>query len=104
MIEFSEGIYTFYVYILTNKNRTVLYTGVTGNLHKRLYQHQIKVNPGSFTARYNVEFLIYYEKYDWIHHAIEREKEIKNWTRIKKMNLIREVNPNLDFLNHLFEY
>ncbi|MCQ9637578.1 GIY-YIG nuclease family protein [Chryseobacterium sp. WG23] len=104
MIGFSEGIYTFYIYILTNKNRSVLYTGVTGNLHKRLYQHKIKKSPSSFTARYNVEFLIYYEKYDWIHHAIEREKEIKSWSRIKKLELIREVNPNLEFLNYLFEH
>lgn len=104
MIEFTEGTYTFYVYILTNKNRQVLYTGVTGNLHKRLYQHKLKQNPQSFTARYNVDFLVYYERYDWIHHVIEREKEIKNWSRIKKLELIRETNPNLEFLNYLFEH
>ena len=104
MIGFSEGIYTFYVYILTNKHRSVLYTGVTGNLNERLYQHKTKKNPGSFTAKYNVEFLIYYEKYSWIHHAIEREKEIKSWPRIKKLELIREINPNLEFLNYLFEH
>lgn len=104
MIEFSEGIYTFYVYILTNKNKTVLYTGVTGFLHKRLYQHKTKQNPNSFTAKYNAEFLIYYEKYDWIHQAIEREKEIKNLSRAKKLELIRDINPNLNFLNYLFEY
>ncbi len=103
MIEFSEGIYNFYVYILTNKNRTVLYTGVTNNLHKRLHQHKTKANPASFTSKYNVEFLIYYEKFGWIHRAIEREKEIKNLTRMKKLELIRIQNPNMDFLNDLFQ-
>ncbi|CAD0220193.1 GIY-YIG nuclease family protein [Chryseobacterium sp. JV274] len=103
MIEFSTGRYTYYIYILTNKNRKVLYTGVTGNLHIRLFQHKTRLNPSSFTARYNLEFLIYYEKYDWIYHAIEREKEIKNWSRIKKLELIRKTNPNLEFLNYLFE-
>ncbi len=78
MIEFPEGAYTFYVYILTNKNRTVLYTGVTNNFHIRLHQHKAKTNPSSFTAKYNVEFLVHYEKSDWIQQAIEREKEIKD--------------------------
>ncbi|WP_317173454.1 GIY-YIG nuclease family protein [Chryseobacterium caseinilyticum] len=64
MIEFTEGIYTFYVYILTNKRKTVLYTGVTNDLRRRLYDHSKKINPNSFTARYNVEYLIYYEKLD----------------------------------------
>lgn len=103
MIEFSEGIYTFYVYILTNKSKTVFYTGVTNNLHRRLYQHKIKENPNSFTARYNVEFLVYYEKFGWIHKAIEREKEIKDLSRDKKLELIRFLNPNLEFFNHLFD-
>ncbi len=103
MIEFTEGIYKFYVYILTNKNKTVLYTGVTNNLQQRLFQHKIKKNPNSFTAKYNVEFLIYYEEFGWIQLAIEREKEIKNLSRIKKLEMIREVNPNMEFLNYLFE-
>ena len=100
MIEYTEGIYTFYVYILTNKNRTVLYTGVTNNLKLRLQQHESRLNPNSFTARYNVHFLIYYEKFGWIHQAIE--KEIKDFSRDKKLTLIRSQNPNLDFFNHLF--
>ncbi|AYO56936.1 endonuclease [Chryseobacterium sp. 6424] len=102
MDHFTEGFHTYYVYILTNKNRTVLYTGVTNNLHRRLHEHHIKFNPRSFTARYQVEFLIYYEKFTWIHHAIEREKEIKNLTRLKKLHLIRTANPNMTFLNHIF--
>lgn len=104
MIDFSEGIYTYYVYILTNKNRTVLYTVVTTNLHKRLLQHSTKHNKKSFTARYNEEFLMYYEKFGWIHKAIEREKEIKDLTINKKLELIRSTNPNLNFLNYLFQF
>lgn len=104
MIGFSQGIYAFYVYILTNKSRKVLYTGVTNNLHIRLHQHKTKTNPNSFTAKYNVTFLIYYEKFGWIHQAIEREKEIKNFSRNKKLELIRFQNPNMDFLNHLFQH
>ncbi|WP_267402250.1 MULTISPECIES: GIY-YIG nuclease family protein [unclassified Chryseobacterium] len=104
MHELNEGIYKFYVYILTNKNRTVLYTGVTGNLHQRLYQHVNKINPDSFTAKYNTCFLIYYERFGWIQQAIEREKEIKLLKRDKKIELIRSINPNLEFFNHLFEY
>jgi putative endonuclease len=103
MIEYTEGIYTFYVYILTNKNRAVFYTGVTNNLKKRLQQHKEKLNPTSFTAKYNVHYLLYYEKFTWIQLAIAREKEIKNLTRNKKLDLIKAVNPNLDFCNHHFE-
>ena len=103
MIEYTEGIYTFYVYILTNKNRTVLYTGVTNNLKLRLHQHENKFNPNSFTARSHAHFLIYFEKFGWIQLAIEREKEIKNLSREKKLNLIKELNPNLEFWNEHFK-
>jgi putative endonuclease len=82
----------------------VLYTGVTNNLHERLRQHCNKINAMSFTAKYNVSFLVHYEKYDWIHNAIEREKEIKNYPRQKKLDLIRKYNPNMEFLNHLFDH
>lgn len=102
MIEFTEGIYNFYVYILTNKAKTVLYTGVTNNLRRRLEEHKEKLNPNSFTARYNVEFLIYYEKYGWIQQAIAREKEIKLLRRDLKLELIKEFNPNMEFLNNWF--
>ncbi len=104
MIEFTEGIYNFYVYILTNKSKTVLYTGVTNNLRLRLFQHSNKMNSKSFTAKYNVHYLVYYEHFGWIQQAIAREKEIKNLLRAKKEILIAEKNPNWDFLNHLFEY
>ena len=102
MIEFTEGIYNFYVYILTNKAKTVLYTGVTNNLRRRLEEHNEKLNPNSFTARYNIEFLVYYERFGWIQQAIAREKEIKLLRRDLKMELIREFNPNIEFLNNRF--
>jgi putative endonuclease len=91
------------VYIITNKNKTVLYTGVTNNLKLRLQQHQQKSNPKSFTTKYNLYHLVYYEHFGWIQQAIAREKEIKNLTRKKKINIILEGNPNMEFLNHLFE-
>lgn len=96
MTEYTEGIYTFYVYILTNKNRTVLYTGVTNNLKLRLYQHETKLNSKSFTTKYNTHYLIYFEKFGWIQLAIQREKEVKNLSRDKKMQLIKELNPDLE--------
>ena len=103
MIEFKEGIYDFYVYILTNKNKTVLYTGVTNDIRRRLKEHREKKNPKSFTARYNVEFLIYYEHFGWIQLAIAREKEIKDLRRELKLDLIKSLNPDLEFLNWHFE-
>jgi len=103
MEDYPEGSYKFCVYIITNKRRIVLYTGVTNNLHRRLFEHKTKKNPNSFTSKYNVEFLIYYEKFGWIQQTIEREKEIKLMNRNVKLDLIRNVNPNLEFLNHLFE-
>ncbi|TDR24571.1 GIY-YIG nuclease family protein [Flavobacterium cheniae] len=102
MIEFTEGIYNFYVYILTNKAKTVLYTGVTNNLKRRLQEHNEKLNPQSFTAKYNLNYLIYYEKYGWIQQAIAREKEIKLLRRDLKLELIKEFNPNMEFLNNQF--
>ncbi|MQP51576.1 MULTISPECIES: GIY-YIG nuclease family protein [unclassified Flavobacterium] len=102
MFEFTEGIYNFYVYILTNKAKTVLYTGVTNNLRRRLEEHNEKLNPNSFTSKYNVAFLIYYEKYGWIQQAIAREKEIKLLRRDLKRELIKEFNPKIEFLNNRF--
>jgi len=102
MIEFTEGIYNFYVYILTNKAKTVLYTGVTNNLRRRLEEHNEKLNPNSFTSKYNVVFLIYYEKFSWIQQVIAREKEIKLLRRDLKLELIKEFNPKIEFLNNRF--
>lgn len=103
MIEFQEGYHTYYVYILTNKAKTVLYTGVTNNLKIRLQQHKDALNPNSFTAKYNVHFLLYFEKFTSIQMAIAKEKEIKGWKKDKKIILIKTINPELNFLNNLFE-
>ena len=100
----SEGYHTYYIYIITNKSKTVFYTGVTNNLKIRLIQHteNITNENKSFASKYKVEFLLYYEKFTWIQKAISREKEIKGWSRNKKIELIKTINSDLDFLNYLF--
>jgi putative endonuclease len=102
MIEYQEGYHTYCVYILTNKAKTVLYTGVTNNLKVRLQQHKDSLNPDSFTSKYKVFHLLYFEKFTWIQLAIAREKEIKGWKRDKKIALIKTINPDLGFLDDLF--
>lgn len=104
-MQFQEGYHTYYIYIITNKTKTVLYTGVTNNLKIRLQQHQdnIILNNPTFASRYQVHFLLYYEKFTWIQEAIAREKEIKAWRKEKKLDLIKTINPDLNFLNDLFE-
>ena len=84
---------SYYVYILTNKNHTVLYTGVTSNLIRRVYEHKNHADPNSFTAKYKVEKLIYFEETTDARSAIEREKQIKSWKRIQKIMLIQKSNP-----------
>ena len=84
----------YYVYILTNPSYTVLYTGVTSNLPKRIYEHKNHLDPKSFTAKYNATNLIYYECTTSIESAIAREKQIKNWSRKKKDALIDTMNPD----------
>ena len=84
----------YYVYILTNIHRTVLYTGVTRDLVRRVYEHKYHLDKNSFTAKYNVEFLVYYESTSDVEAAIEREKQIKGWNRKRKEKLIETKNPN----------
>jgi len=83
---------TYYVYIMTNFKDTVLYTGVTSDLEKRVWQHRNHVFEG-FTSKYKVEKLIYFEDCRDINAAIAREKEIKGWSRAKKEALINKANP-----------
>lgn len=94
------GSHNYYVYILTNKNKTVLYTGVTNNLKERLHFHK---NPlpfsKAFTTKYKCSFMIYYEHFFEIEDAIKREKQIKGMSRKKKELLINEFNPAWTFLN-----
>ena len=87
----------YYVYILTNKTKTVLYTGVTNNLERRIYEHKQKQVDG-FTKRYNVNELVYYEETTDIYSALNREKQIKNLLRSKKEALINQMNPQWDDL------
>ena len=83
-----------YVYIMTNKNRTTLYIGVTNDLCRRIYEHKNHLVIGSFTDRYNLENCIYYEEFSYFNLAIQREKELKKWNRQKKEDLINEKNPD----------
>jgi len=84
----------FYVYIMTNNQRShVLYTGITGDLPRRIFEHKHKLNPG-FTSRYNLTRLVHCEMFSYPGDAIEREKEIKSWVRSKKIKLIESTNPH----------
>ena len=83
----------YYVYIMTNKHNTVIYTGVTNDLMRRVYEHKKKLVPG-FTARYNIVKLVYFEETQDVNSAISREKQIKGWLRKKKVALIEKDNPD----------
>ena len=85
---------TYYVYILTNKCNTVLYTGITNDLNRRVYEHKNKTNTSSFTAKYKIDKLVYYESTEDVIAAISREKQIKNYSRQKKIDLINAFNPS----------
>ena len=80
------------IYILTNKNKTVLYIGVTNSLERRIWQHKKGTIPG-FTKKYNCDDLIFYELYERVDQAIAREKQLKGWLRAKKEALIATTNP-----------
>jgi len=88
--------YEFFVYILASRSRT-LYTGVTDDLRVRVKQHR-ENRPGTFTARYNIGRLVYFERYQYIDNAIAREKELKSWNRLRKIALIEGVNPTWEDL------
>jgi len=92
-------VYLYYVYILTNANHTVLYTGVTNDLERRCFEHKHKKVKG-FTKKYNVDKLVYYEIFDFIDLAITREKQIKGYSRAKKHSLIEEFNKEWKELYH----
>lgn len=86
-----------YVYILSNSKRTVLYTGVTGNLVNRIFQHK-KGEGCKFSAKYKTYYLMYYEIHQNMYQAITREKQIKKWDREWKENLIKSINPEMEDL------
>lgn len=91
--KFEVNKMSYYTYITTNKRKTVLYVGVTNNLIRRIGEHKSGQIVG-FTKRYNVDILIYAEKYDEIETAIAREKQIKSWSRIRKEKLIETANKD----------
>ena len=82
----------YYVYLITNQNNRVLYTGVTNDLPRRILEHRKKTVKG-FTARYNVDKLVFFEVTSDVHAAIAREKQIKGWIRAKKNALVESINP-----------
>ena len=86
--------------MMTNAHKTVLYTGVTNNLVRRVYEHKNHLDKSSFTSQYNVEYLVYYEVTTNVETAIGREKQIKSWSRKKKNALVNAVNPDW---NDLYE-
>lgn len=90
-----------YVYLLMNPGNTVIYTGVTSDLEQRIFEHKQKVVEG-FTKKYNVNKLVYYEVFDDIESAIQREKQIKGGSRAKKLDLIRSMNSDLRDLYYEF--
>ena len=96
----------YVVFIVTNKLRTVLYTGVTNSLKDWIKEHYLnRNNKKTFAGKYQAHYLLYYECFDQIMEAIWREKEIKGWNRKKKMVLINTLNPQLEFLNEkIFGY
>lgn len=84
----------YFIYILASERNGTLYIGVTKNLLNRNFQHKIKNDKNSFTAKYNVNKLVYYEVYKYVNDAIVREKQLKNWKREWKMELIEKENPH----------
>jgi putative endonuclease len=83
-----------FVYIMSNKNRTVLYIGVTNNLERRVLEHKT-AHGSKFTSKYKLFYLLYFEKINGMQNAIQREKKLKNWHSQWKWNLIKEKNPAL---------
>ena len=92
----SRREYNFYVYIMASSSRT-LYVGMTNSLRARVLTHREKVI-GSFTARYNIDRLVYFERFQYVRNAIAREKELKDWNRPRKVALIESVNPTWEDL------
>ncbi|QHI36798.1 hypothetical protein IMCC3317_21680 [Kordia antarctica] len=89
---------TYSVYIITNKPKGVLYIGVTKDLKRRIRQHKNKVHPTTFSARYNLNILVYFENHEEKESALLREKRIKKWNRDWKVELIEKTNPNWEDL------
>jgi len=83
----------YYVYILANNTNVAIYTGVTKDIVRRVYEHRHELDPKSFTAKYGIHKLVYFEETNDVRAAIDREKQIKSWKRAKKNQLIEAINP-----------
>ena len=96
----NESMYGkyYYIYIMSNKYNTVYYVGITNILDRRAVEHKWKLNKNSFTAKYNINKLLYFEEYDNPTDAIRREKQLKGWRRNKKIQLIKKINPDMEDL------
>ena len=88
--------------MLSNFTKKVFYAGITNDLARRLYEHRYQ-EKGSFCHRYRCYYLLYYEWHRDINHAIDREKQIKKWGKRKKINLIKSINPKMEFMNDTIE-
>lgn len=93
----------YYVYILSNKKNGTLYIGVTNSIDRRMHEHKNKLVKG-FTSRYNVNKLMYFESFQYINNAIKREKQLKNWNRQWKIDLIEKENFNWEDLSKDWKY
>ena len=93
-----QKLHQYYVYILANQNNTVLYIGVTNDIIRRVWEHKNPVDKKCFTARYNVDKLVYYENYQFVQDAIAREKQLKAGSRDKKVDLVISLNPDCEDL------
>lgn len=93
----NRTYHNYWVYILTNKPNGTLYIGVTGGIDDRMERH-VKKEGSKFTSKYNLKILVYFEEFQYINDAIAREKQLKNWHRQWKINLIEESNPNWENL------
>ena len=89
---------TYYVYILSNNTNVTIYTGITNDLIRRVYEHKTHADTKSFTARYGIEKLVYFEETSDAYTAISREKQIKSWSRKRKNRLVETINPSWEDL------
>jgi len=92
---------SYFVYILSNKRNGTLYIGITNNIIRRVNEHKNKIADG-FTKKYDLTNLVYYEKFNYINDAIMREKQLKTWRRVWKLDLIEKSNPNWNDLSDNF--
>jgi len=98
----NKDNHSYHVYIMSNKKNGTIYIGMSGNIKERIHQHKNKYSKG-FVNKYNLNLLVYYEKFDLPNEAIKREKQLKKWNRLWKINLINDFNPDWDDLSNRFK-